>query len=62
MPVDKAYCCSCKWYAEFEGMCCNDSSEYCAEFRCLDDTCEKWEVVAGGNQNHKEASQELPEA
>ncbi len=48
MPVEREYCCSCKWYAKLGGVCCNGNSECCAEFRCLDDTCEKWEVVAGG--------------
>lgn len=37
------YCCTCKWYAEFEGVCCNGDSEHRADFRCLDDTCNKWE-------------------
>lgn len=37
------YCCTCKWYAESEGVCCNGDSEHRADFRCLDDTCEKWE-------------------
>ena len=40
---NKKYCCTCKWYAEFEGVCCNGDSEYRADFRCLDDTCEEWE-------------------
>ena len=39
------YCSTCKWYAEFEGVCCNGNSEHCADFRRLDDTCEKWEEV-----------------
>lgn len=28
--------------AESEGVCCNGDSEHCADFRGLDDTCEKW--------------------
>ena len=39
---EKKYCCTCKWYAEFEGVCCNADSEWAADFRCLDDTCECW--------------------
>lgn len=39
----KKYCSTCKWYAEYEGVCCNGSSEHIADFRYLDDTCEKWE-------------------
>lgn len=40
---DKKYCCTCKWYAEFEGVCCNADSKWTADFRCLDDTCSCWE-------------------
>lgn len=39
---DIKYCSTCKWYASFEGVCCNGDSNYCADFRCLDDTCEEW--------------------
>ena len=41
------YCSTCRWYAEFEGVCCNGDSEHCADFRGLDDTCEKWEEIDG---------------
>lgn len=37
------YCCTCKWYAIEEGVCYNGDSEHCADFRCLDDSCECWE-------------------
>lgn len=30
---EKKYCCTCKWYAEFEGVCCNGDSEYRGDFR-----------------------------
>ena len=40
---DKKYCCTCKWYAEFEGVCCNADSKWTADFRCLDDSCDCWE-------------------
>ena len=36
---EKKYCCTCKWYAEFEGVCCNADSKWTADFRCLDDSC-----------------------
>ncbi len=39
----KKYCCTCKWYAQFEGICCNGESEHRADFRLLDDTCQRWE-------------------
>nr|DAN85225.1 MAG TPA: hypothetical protein [Caudoviricetes sp.] len=28
-----------------ECICCNGDSEHCADFRCLDDSCECWEDV-----------------
>lgn len=46
---EKDYCCTCKWYALEEGVCCNDGSEHCADFRCLDDSCECWEGVKNEN-------------
>lgn len=39
---NKKYCCTCKWYAEFEGVCTNGDSEFRADFRCLDDSCYCW--------------------
>lgn len=42
---EKKYCCTCKWYAEFEGVCCNGDSEYRGDFRNLDDTCVCWENI-----------------
>lgn len=39
---NKEYCCTCKWYAEFEGVCTNGESEFRADFRCLDDACNCW--------------------
>ncbi len=41
--ITEKYCSTCKYYAEYEGVCCNGDSEHCADFRGLDDTCEKWE-------------------
>lgn len=39
----KKKCCgTCDWYAEFEGVCTNGDSEFRADFRCLDDTCDCW--------------------
>ncbi len=43
----KKYCSTCKWYAESEGVCCNGESEHRADFRCLEDKCEKWEESDG---------------
>ena len=38
----KQYCSTCCYYALVEGVCCNGKSEHCADFRCLDDSCEYW--------------------
>jgi hypothetical protein len=46
---EKDYCCTCKWYATYEGVCCNGDSEHCADFRFLDDSCECWEGVKNEN-------------
>lgn len=40
---NKQYCCTCKWYAEFEGVCCNGSAESRGDFRDSDYVCECWE-------------------
>lgn len=56
---DKPKCCgTCDWYAEFEGVCCNGDSEYRADFRCLDDTCDCWtsrgkKLMASENKKRK---------
>ena len=34
----------CRWYEDYNGVCCNGDSEYCADFMDDNDTCEKWEV------------------
>lgn len=36
-------CKTCRWYATFEGVCCNGDSEHRADFRLKDETCEEWE-------------------
>lgn len=46
---EKNYCCTCKWYALEEGVCCNGESEHRADFRCLDDSCECWKANYGSN-------------
>lgn len=42
---EKDCCCTCKWYAVYEGVCCNGDSVHRADFRFLDDSCECWEGV-----------------
>ena len=36
-------CATCRWYAEFEGVCCNGDSEWRGDFRDNDQGCEHWE-------------------
>ena len=37
-------CCAiCRWYAKFEGVCCNGDSEYKADFTEPEGGCECWE-------------------
>ena len=48
MKDEKQYCSTCRWYRVFEGVCVNGDSEYAAEFRALDDTCEKWKSMVIG--------------
>ena len=40
---NKKYCSTCRWHEPFNGVCCNGDSEHRADFRLLDDACEKWE-------------------
>lgn len=36
-------CSTCRWYASFEGVCCNGDSEWRGDFRDNDQGCEHWE-------------------
>ena len=36
-------CKTCRWYASFEGVCCNGDSEHRAGFRLENNWCEEWE-------------------
>lgn len=36
-------CKDCKYYAEFEGVCCNGNSEKVADYMDAEDWCDKWE-------------------
>lgn len=45
MKTDEMLCCTCKWYAEFEGVCCNGESENCADFTSSSDYCGLWEPI-----------------
>lgn len=56
---EKDYCCTCKWYAVEEGVCCNGASEHCADFRCLDDSCECWEGIESDRTRSKENAKRI---
>lgn len=36
-------CGTCRWYEDFQGVCCNGDSEFCADFTEPEDGCECWE-------------------
>ena len=37
-------CATCRWYAEFEGACCNGDSPHCADFTEPEDCCAEWKA------------------
>lgn len=42
--MEPRYCCyTCKWYEDFQGVCCNGDSPNCADFMDAYDNCEEWE-------------------
>ena len=44
MSEDKdEMCINCKYYAEFEGVCCNYKSKYVADFTDANDYCDCYE-------------------
>ena len=43
MHRTKTCCGACRYYSEYEGVCCNGDSEYRANFRDMMDTCDSWE-------------------
>ncbi len=49
MGCKEKNCGSCGWYAEFQGVCCNGSSEHRADFTDSDDSCEEWEEKENGS-------------
>ena len=36
-------CRSCKWYAMYEGVCCNSDSDHVADFMDKEDWCNEYE-------------------
>lgn len=57
--MEKDYCCTCKWYALEEGVCCNGESKHRADFRCLDDSCECWEGIENDRTRSKENAKRI---
>ena len=39
----KKVCKTCRWYEDFQGVCFNGDSEFCADFTDPHDTCKEWE-------------------
>ena len=53
----KEKCCNnCRKHDDFTWVCFNGDSEHCADFRCLDDSCECWEGVENDRTRSKENS------
>lgn len=43
-PLPEERCETCRYYADnFSGVCVNNNSEYCADFRRYDDVCNFWD-------------------
>lgn len=36
-------CSTCRWYEDYQGVCCNGDSEHRADFTEPEDGCECWE-------------------
>lgn len=47
--MEEKCCKNCRRHDDFTWVCFNGASEYCADFRCLDDSCECWEGVNNEN-------------
>ena len=41
-PMTKC-CATCAWYEDFQGVCFNGDSPYCADFTEPDQRCREWE-------------------
>lgn len=42
-PMNPKCCATCRWYEDFQGVCCNGDSEHRADFTDPEDGCEEWE-------------------
>ena len=43
-------CSSCRWYEDFNGVCCNGDSEDCADFTDPKQRCREWEEKEDGHE------------
>lgn len=41
--IETKCCATCKWYEDFQGVCCNGDSKYRADFTDSNFCCEEWE-------------------
>lgn len=48
-PDRTPYCSNCKWWEEFNWICCNGDSAECAGTVAKDFCCEEWEEKNAGN-------------
>ena len=48
-------CGTCRWYEDYQGVCCNGDSKWRADFRDADQGCEKWE---GRNEDEVQKSED----
>lgn len=46
-PTMDKRCSTCRWYEDFQGVCCNGDSPHCADFIDADKVCEEWEEKNG---------------
>ena len=44
-------CSTCRWWEDYQGVCCNGDSEHCADFTGNEDCCECWE---GRNEDEQD--------
>ena len=48
-PMTKC-CATCAWYEDFQGVCFNGDSPYCADFTEPDQRCREWERKEDGHE------------
>ncbi len=51
--IDKAICDNCKYYEPYNGVCCCYKSEWVADFRDEEDTCEEFVRIEEQNRQKR---------